>query len=101
MPGRPGPGAGRDISGCRRPSFWADPARMPDGSAARSEPPCSRPKSERTLVLRSGGRYTGGTLQRTPDLILASASPRRRELLMSMGLALAVEPVDLDEAVHD
>jgi septum formation protein len=40
-------------------------------------------------------------LERTPDLILASASPRRRELLMSLGLALAVEPVDLDEAVRD
>jgi septum formation protein len=40
-------------------------------------------------------------LERTPDLILASASPRRRELLMSMGLALAIEPVDLDETVRD
>lgn len=40
------------------------------------------------------------TLQRAPDLILASASPRRRELLRSVGLALTVEPVDLDESVH-
>lgn len=36
-------------------------------------------------------------MKRTPDLILASASPRRRELLERMGLALRVEPVDLDE----
>ena len=41
-----------------------------------------------------------GIVTRTPDLILASASPRRRELLESVGLALAVEPVDIDEAVR-
>jgi len=33
-----------------------------------------------------------------PDLVLASASPRRRELLERIGLALRVEPVDLDES---
>jgi septum formation protein len=33
----------------------------------------------------------------TPDLILASASPRRRELLERIGLALEVVPADLDE----
>jgi septum formation protein len=33
----------------------------------------------------------------TPDLILASASPRRRELLERIGLVLEVAPVDLDE----
>jgi septum formation protein len=32
-----------------------------------------------------------------PDLVLASASPRRRELLERLGLRLRVEPVDLDE----
>ena len=32
-----------------------------------------------------------------PDLVLASASPRRRELLERLGLVLRVEPVDLDE----
>ena len=46
-------------------------------------------------------RYTSRALRRTPDLILASASPRRRELLQSVGLVLAVEPVELDEAVRD
>jgi septum formation protein len=35
-----------------------------------------------------------------PDLILASASPRRRELLESLGLVLTVESVDLDESVR-
>jgi septum formation protein len=40
-------------------------------------------------------------VNRTPDLILASASPRRRELLESVGLVLAIEPVDIDEAVRD
>jgi septum formation protein len=33
-----------------------------------------------------------------PDLILASASPRRRELLERLGLSVQVEPVDLDES---
>jgi septum formation protein len=33
----------------------------------------------------------------TPDLVLASASPRRRELLERIGLVLEVTPVDLDE----
>ena len=37
----------------------------------------------------------------TPDLILASASPRRRELLESLGLCLAFEPVDIDEATRE
>lgn len=32
-----------------------------------------------------------------PDLVLASASPRRRELLERLGLALRIEAVDLDE----
>jgi septum formation protein len=34
------------------------------------------------------------------DLILASASPRRRELLTSLGLVLRIEPVDIDESVR-
>jgi septum formation protein len=33
-----------------------------------------------------------------PDLVLASASPRRRELLERLGLVLAVEAVDIDES---
>jgi septum formation protein len=33
----------------------------------------------------------------TPHLILASASPRRRELLERLGLVLRIEPVDVDE----
>ena len=33
----------------------------------------------------------------SPDLILASASPRRRELLERLGLRLRIEPVDVDE----
>jgi septum formation protein len=40
-------------------------------------------------------------LNQPPDLILASASPRRRELLASVGLVLAVEPVDIDEAPRE
>ncbi|WP_163560196.1 Maf family protein [Halomonas sp. NO4] len=38
----------------------------------------------------------------SPVLCLASASPRRRELLASIGVPVVVQPVDLDEAVqHD
>lgn len=33
----------------------------------------------------------------SPKLILASGSPRRRELLTGLGLAFSVQPVDLDE----
>jgi septum formation protein len=40
-------------------------------------------------------------LNRPTDLILASASPRRRELLTSVGLALRIEPVDIDESVRE
>lgn len=36
-------------------------------------------------------------MKSTPDLVLASASPRRRELLERIGLRLQVMPVDLDE----
>jgi septum formation protein len=34
-------------------------------------------------------------------LLLASASPRRRELLERVGLAIEVHPADVDERVHD
>ena len=34
----------------------------------------------------------------TPSLVLASASPRRRELLGALGLSFRVAPADLDEA---
>lgn len=36
-----------------------------------------------------------------PRLVLASASPRRRELLASLGLAFAVRPVDVDETPEE
>ena len=36
-------------------------------------------------------------MKNAPDLILASASPRRRELLERLGLVLRIEPVDVDE----
>jgi septum formation protein len=37
----------------------------------------------------------------SPPLLLASASPRRRELLERVGLALEVHPADVDERPHD
>jgi septum formation protein len=38
---------------------------------------------------------------RPQDLIVASASPRRRELLERLGLSLRIAPVDLDETPSD
>ncbi|MCC5868508.1 MAG: septum formation inhibitor Maf [Gammaproteobacteria bacterium] len=37
----------------------------------------------------------------SPQLILASASPRRRELLALMGVTCTVRPSEIDEALHD
>jgi len=34
----------------------------------------------------------------TPQIILASASPRRKELLAQIGISCAVRPVDIDES---
>lgn len=39
-------------------------------------------------------------MNRTSDLILASASPRRRDLLEGLGLALTILPVDIDESTR-
>jgi len=35
-----------------------------------------------------------------PEIILASASPRRAELLRQIGVAFRVMPVDIDESLH-
>lgn len=40
-------------------------------------------------------------MTRPAQLILASASPRRRELLERLGISLLIEPVDLDETPYD
>jgi septum formation protein len=40
-------------------------------------------------------------LTHPPHLILASASPRRRELLASVGLVVDVQPVDIDETPRE
>lgn len=39
-------------------------------------------------------------MQQNIDLILASDSPRRRDILAAMGLKFAVEPADIDESVQ-
>lgn len=41
-----------------------------------------------------------GTSIRQPSIVLASASPRRRELLAGMGLAFDVMPADIDESAR-
>ena len=48
-------------------------------------------------ILGAGRDILAATMKTTPDLILASASPRRRELLERLGLVLRIEPVDVDE----
>jgi septum formation protein len=42
-----------------------------------------------------------GTLASLPDVILASASPRRADLLTAAGVAFEVRTVDVDERPHD
>ena len=37
----------------------------------------------------------------SPSVILASASPRRRQLLTLVGIAHTVQPADVDESLHD
>ena len=52
-----------------------------------------------TAPILCNSRYILATTnhETPPDLILASASPRRRELLERLGLVLRIEPVDVDE----
>jgi septum formation protein len=38
---------------------------------------------------------------RAPRVILASASPRRRELLTLIGIEHEVRPANVDESMHD
>jgi septum formation protein len=66
----------------------------------RAKPACANARCRRE---RGAGQssYTAAIVSRKTDLILASASPRRRALLEGLGLAVAVEPVDIDEAIHD
>ncbi|MFN6120911.1 MAG: Maf family protein, partial [Actinomycetes bacterium] len=37
----------------------------------------------------------------SPPIVLASGSPRRRELLEQLGLRFEVRPADIDESVRD
>lgn len=45
-------------------------------------------------------RYKSADPVATTPIILASASPRRRELLERVGIAIAVVPADVDETAH-
>jgi nucleoside triphosphate pyrophosphatase len=44
---------------------------------------------------------TGPIGEGTPDLVLASASPRRAHLLEMLGLSFRVRPANIDESLHD
>ena len=48
--------------------------------------------------MRAG--VSGGATDRAPRVILASQSPRRRDLLSLIGIAHSVRPADIDESVH-
>jgi septum formation protein len=47
------------------------------------------------------GDRVSGVRRTMPDVILASASPRRRELLTLVGIAHTVVPADVDERVRE
>ncbi|MBN1007752.1 Maf family protein [Amphritea pacifica] len=46
-----------------------------------------------------GGVLNGALANRPPQLVLASASPRRAELLQQIGVSCSVRPVDIPEVV--
>ena len=50
-----------------------------------------------------GAATSGGGVEHAGDVhvVLASASPRRRELLGQLGVTFSVHPADIDESVHD
>jgi septum formation protein len=48
----------------------------------------------------SGPSWSSGSAP-PPRLVLASSSPRRRELLARLGLHPTIRPADVDETVHD
>src|SRR5262245_44029867 len=65
--------------------------------------PWGRPGRQTNRRVRVAGDTAGGHPRRNAivglmKLVLASASPRRRELLDAIGLGFEVRPVDLDEA---
>ncbi len=60
----------------------------------RTEQPTERAVGDRSAVASGDGRGR-------PRLVLASASPRRRELLTHLGLAFEVVAAHVDESVHD
>ena len=47
------------------------------------------------------GRHRGRTKLSVPNLVLASQSPRRHELLRTIGLEFRAHPADVDESWHD
>jgi septum formation protein len=49
-----------------------------------------------------GGSFYGKTMtkKKNPPIILASNSPRRRDLLRQVGLSFSIDPADVDESVR-
>lgn len=57
----------------------------------------SRDAAERRATERRAAEWRSAEAQAT-DLVLASGSPRRRELLEGLGLVVEVRPADIDES---
>jgi septum formation protein len=54
----------------------------------------------RRAVARPAFQVRCGTFMNDLDLVLASASPRRAELLSRLGLRLSIQPAAIDETAH-
>src|SRR5436853_7187906 len=70
-------------------------------ASARSSPWTfsRRPTTSRAFRCWSGMRSERGRVMTDLELILASASPRRRELIGAWGLSWRVAPADIDETL--
>ena len=69
----------------------------------QSEPQRRQGEDDARLLPMTGSSGTphGGIARRVPSLVLASASPRRSELLSGLGIDFEVRPVDIDETPRD
>mgnify|MGYP003636840069 CR=1 FL=1 len=68
------------------------------GNAKSAKESCDD-AAENVLASRNRGRCAVASAPMAPTLILASASPRRKELLARVGIVTRVIPADIDESV--
>ncbi len=63
--------------------------------------PRPAPRGARSICPELPAPFPLSAVQLHVPLVLASASPRRRQLLTQMGLAFTVQPADIDETAPD